>query len=133
MRFFRRRSSLGLLAPLAFAMQAMLALAQTHVHTHPLAQSQAAAGSLATRAITYGACAARAAHPCRPSIPHDDRGHCPVCWSVNLASSAILHQPPAIPHLPPRFAAPPPLRAVHFSCGDESVHFQARAPPSLTA
>ena len=34
MRFFRRRSSPGLVALLALAMQAALVLAQTHVHSH---------------------------------------------------------------------------------------------------
>ena len=40
MRFFRRRSSLGFLALLAFAMQAVLAFAQTHAHTHAAARSR---------------------------------------------------------------------------------------------
>ena len=127
MRVFRRRFSLGFLVLLAFAMQAVLAFAQTHSHAH----SQAVAGQLATRAITYGACTPRAQHPCAPSAPHDDRGNCPICWSVNLATAAILHQPPAVLAPPARFAAPEPVRAVHAVGGDESVHFQARAPPVL--
>ena len=123
MRVFRRRSSLGFLALLAAAMQAVLAFADTHTHAH----SQAVAGTLAVRAITYGACAVRAQHPCAPSAPHD--GNCPICWSVNLATAAILHQPPAIPTPPARFAAPEPVHAVDALAGSESVHFQARAPP----
>ena len=62
MRFFRRRSSLGFLALLAVAMQAVLAFADTHAHSH----TQAVAGKLAMRAITFGACAPRAQHPCAP-------------------------------------------------------------------
>lgn len=127
MRVFRRRSSLGFLALLAFAMQAVLAFAQTHTHAH----TSAIAGKLATRAITYGACAPSAQHPCAPSVPQDDGGNCPICWSVNLATVAILHQPPVVPAPPARFAAPEPVNAVHALAGGESVHFQARAPPVL--
>ncbi len=127
MRFFRRRSSLGFLALLAFAMQAVLAFAQTHSHAH----AQAVAGKLATRAITFGACASRVQHPCAPAAPHDDRGNCPICWSVNLATAAILHQPPLVPTPPERFAAPEPVLAVHVVGAPETVHFQARAPPLL--
>lgn len=127
MRFFRRRSSLGFLALLAFAMQAVLAFAQTHSHAH----ASAVAGKLATRAITYGACTPRAQHPCAPSVPHDDGGNCPICWSVNLATAAILHQAPVVPTPPARFAAPEPVNAVHALAGGESVLFQARAPPAL--
>jgi hypothetical protein len=127
MRVFRRRSGLGFLVLLAFAMQAVLAFAGTHTHTH----SPIVTGKLATRAITYGACTPRAQHPCAPSVPHDDGGNCPICWSVNLATAAILHQPPVIPTPPARFAAPEPVNAVHALAGAESVHFQARAPPVL--
>ncbi len=127
MRVFRRRSSLGFLALLVVAMQAVLAFAETHAHAH----SPAVAGKLATRAITYGACTPRSQHPCAPSLPHDDGGNCPICWSVNLATAAILHQPPVVPTPPARFAAPEPARALTAVGGAESVHFQARAPPVL--
>jgi uncharacterized paraquat-inducible protein A len=127
MRFFRRRSSLGFLALLAVAMQAVLAFAETHAHVH----SQAVVDKLATRAVTYGACAPRALHPCAPSTPHDDRGNCPVCGAVNLATAAILDQPPAVLTPPARFPAPAPVRVIHAVGGDDSVHFQARAPPAL--
>ena len=127
MRVFRRRSSLGFLALLAIAMQAVLAFAQTHSHAH----SQAVARQLATRAITYGACIPRAQHPCSPSAPHDDPSNCQICWSVSLATAAIINQPPAVLAPPARFAAPEPARAVHVLGGGDSVHFQARAPPVL--
>ena len=127
MRFFRRRSSLGFLALLAVAMQAVLACAETHAHVH----SQAVVGKLATRAVTYGACAPRALHPCAPSTPHDDRGNCPVCGAVNLATAAILDQPPAVLTPPARVPAPAPIRVIQAVGGDDSVHFQARAPPAL--
>jgi hypothetical protein len=127
MRILRRRFSLGLLALLAAAAQLALAFADTHTHSHgPIA------GKLATRAITYGAGAVRSQHPCPPTAPHDDRGNCPICWSVNLASTAILHQLPAPPTPPARFAAPPPLPALPTLAGNESVYFQARAPPTFS-
>jgi hypothetical protein len=127
MRVLRRRFSLGLLALLAVAMQMVLAFADTHAHAHsPIA------GKLATRAITYGACAVRAQHPCPPTTPHDDRGNCPICWSVNLASTAILQQPPALPVPPARFVVPPPAPALPVLAGDKSVNFQARAPPVVS-
>ncbi len=127
MRVFRRRSGLGFLALLAVAMQALLAFAGTHTHAH----SQAVAGRLATRAITYGACAVRAQKPCPPPAPQHDRGNCPICLSVNLATAAILQQPLLVPTPPARFGAPAPVRALAVLGGDESVQFQARAPPVL--
>ena len=98
MRVFRRRSSLGFLVLLAFAMQAVLAFAgRTRTHIPKRSRAQ-----LATRAITYGACAVRAQHPCPPSAPHDDRGNCPICWSVNLATAAILQSAAGRPRRRPR-------------------------------
>jgi hypothetical protein len=128
MRVFRRRSVLGFLALLAVAMQMVLAFANTHTHAH----TAVVASKLATRAITDGACAVRAEHPCPPSVPHDDQGNCPVCFSVNLATAAILQQPPAMPVPPERFAALEPVRAPSAVAGAERVHFQARAPPALS-
>jgi hypothetical protein len=127
MRVLRRRFSLGFLALLAAATQVALVFADTHTHAHA-----PVAGKLATRAITYGACAVRSQHPCPPTAPHDDRGNCPICWSVNLASTAILQEPLAPPAPPARFAAPPPVPALPILAGDESVYFQARAPPVLS-
>jgi hypothetical protein len=127
MRVLRRRFSLGILALLAAAAQIVLAFADTHTHSHsPIA------GKLATRAITYGACVVRSQHPCPPTVPHDDPGNCPICWSVNLASTAILQQPPALPAPPARFTAPAPAPALAFLAGNENVYFQARAPPFVS-
>jgi len=65
-------------------------------------------------------------------VPHDDRGNCPICWSVSLASTAILHQPPALPTPPARFSTPPPAPALPFLAGSDSVYFRARAPPVVS-
>lgn len=125
MRVFRRRSTLGVLTLLAAAMQGVLAFAGMHAHPHP----HTGAGSLATRAITFGACRAGNERPCIPSCPHDDRAKCAICLSVSLASAAVLHPPPEVSFLPQPIAAPLPFQAAAFACGGESVQFQARAPP----
>lgn len=130
MQFLRRRSAMGCLALLAFAMQAALALALTHAHTH---RHAGFAGGLETRAITYGACRSSAQHPCPLPVPNDDDSNCPICWSVSLATSAVLQQPPVVSFQPPQFDAPPPARVVAVAYGNETVHFQARAPPHLSA
>jgi hypothetical protein len=130
MRVFRGRHSLGCVALLAFAMQATLALALTHAHTH---RHAGFAGGLETRAITYGACRASAQRPCPLLVPHDDDSKCPICWSVSLATSAVPQPPPVVSFHPPQFDAPPPARVVAVAYGNETVHFQARAPPHLSA
>lgn len=124
MRVLRHRHTLGLVALLALAMQALLALAHTHAHGHAIA----GADGLAKRAITYGICRVDE-RPCPPSAPHDDHTRCPLCWSMSLASAAVLHAPPALPLSHPRIAAPPPMRAAALVVGAPTVHFQARAPP----
>jgi hypothetical protein len=130
MRFLRGRSALAGLALLAFAMQAVLALALTHAHTH---RHAGIAGGLETRAITYGACRANAQRPCPLPVPHDDDGKCPICWSMTQAGSAVLHHPPVISFQHLQIEAPPPARVVAVANGKETVHFQARAPPHVSA
>lgn len=127
MQVFRRRSALTCFALLALLVQAVLAFAQTHAHAHM--RPHATAAGLETRAITFGACSASVERPCPPPARHDDGGHCPACLSISLASSAVLHQPPAVSPLHPRVDAPLPVRAAAPLCSDAPIHFQARAPP----
>jgi hypothetical protein len=127
MRVFRRRHTLRLAALLAFAMQVVLAFAQTHTHSYGFAGSQA----LAQRAITYGMCRVDAAHRCPPPAPHDDHGQCSICGALSLAGSALLYAPPALPLVHAPMGAPPPVRAVALVRGVSTVHFQARAPPRV--
>jgi hypothetical protein len=123
MRVLRHRHTLGLIALLALAMQAVLALAHTHTH-------RVTAGSeLATRAITYGMCRVGAERQCPPPAPHDDHAKCPLCWSMSLASAAVPTAPPAIALIHPRVEAPLPVRIAARVQGVSSVQFQARAPP----
>jgi hypothetical protein len=125
MRVFRRRHSFGCVALLALALQAALALAYTHVHTYTVAAS----ADLAQRAITYGMCRAGSERPCPPQVPHDDHAKCSLCWSMSLASAAVLHAPPPIPLLHPRIGMLAPARLAASVHSVSSVHFQARAPP----
>jgi hypothetical protein len=125
MRVLRHRHTLGLMVLLALAMQAILAVAQTHTHSY----TAAGAEKISNRAITYGICRAGTERPCPPTAPHDDHANCPLCWSMSLASTAVLQAPPAIALVRPRVEAPPPVRITACVHVVSSVHFQARAPP----
>jgi hypothetical protein len=74
-------------------------------------------------------CRADAGRACPAPAPHDDHGKCPLCWSMSLASTAVLQTPPAVPLRLQRFAPPPPMRASMPPRAPATVHFQARAPP----
>ncbi len=114
MRFFRRRSSPGLIALLALAMQAALlgayarAFACAHGRLLPVRSKrrrprlgQERRASPAARWFVSG---------CAPAVPHDHRNDCPMCWSVATAGTGVL---PAATHVAldaPRFAMLAPLR-----------------------
>jgi hypothetical protein len=126
MRFFRRRSSPGLVALLAFAMQAALVLAQTHDHSHVHTQAGARAWAQSVQAM---ACRA-VVHPgCAPIVPHDHRSDCPLCWSIAAAGAAVLPTALAVTHEVPSFGVLQPQLAAAGLPGTDTVHFQARAPP----
>lgn len=135
MRYFRRRSSPGLVALLALAMQAALVLAQTHVHSHvhPAAGAYGTGVSAGARAWAKGvatiACRA-VVHPgCAPAVPHDHRNECPMCWSVTAAGTGVMPTTPAVALDAPRLAMLAPLRADVAATGRAITNFQARAPP----
>jgi hypothetical protein len=135
MRILRHRHTLAFITLLAFAMQGVIALAHTHVHTGapgPLAAASVQKGGLATRAITYGLCRPDAARPCPPPAEHDDH-NCPICWSVNLAGTAVFGVPPAVPLLKAPKAVPAPLRIAALLLDAARIHFRARAPPHAAA
>jgi hypothetical protein len=127
MRVFRRRQTLGFLALVALAAQALVAFAHTHVHGAPSVRAE----SLAKRAITYRMCRLGSERPCPPPARHDDHAKCPICWSMSLAASAVLQAPPALPspQVPVRTLSS--ARTVALMHAGGSVHFQPRAPPSL--
>jgi hypothetical protein len=139
MRYFRRRSSPGLVALLALAMQAALVLAQTHVHSHvhpaPVTyggmSAAAGAGARAWGKNLAAAISCRAVvHTgCQPAVPHDHRNECPMCWSVTSAGTGVMPAAPAVALDAPRFAMLAPLRADAVTTGHAITNFQARAPP----
>jgi hypothetical protein len=140
MRIFRHRHMQVFIALLAFAMQAVLAFADTHTHGTPrsFASLHAAArhatalhagGSLAMRAVTYGICRADSAQ-C-PAPAQDDDRNCPLCASLALAGTAVLAVPPPLPVRDVIIAPPVPVVLASLALDGETVHFQARAPPRL--
>jgi hypothetical protein len=146
MRIFRHRHMQVFVALLAFAMQAVLAFADTHTHgtprsftalhaatRHAAAQHAAtlhADGSLASRAVTYGICRAGADQQC-PAPAQDDDRNCPLCASLALAGAAVLNVPPPLPVRDVIIAPPAPAHLAALALDGETVHFQARAPPRL--
>jgi hypothetical protein len=130
MRFFRRRSSPGLAALLAVAMQAALILAQSHVHSHVHAGAGVTAGAPAwASGVVAVACRAIVRPGCKPAVPHDHRNECPMCWSVAAAGTGVLPAAPAVALDAPRFSVPSPLRIAETLPDRTTVNFQARAPP----
>jgi hypothetical protein len=129
MRIFRHRHTQIIVTLLAFAMQVVLALADTHTHgtAHSFAMLHAD-GSLATRAATYGLCRAGPGKPCPAPVQHDDR-NCPLCWSLAIAGTAVLSVPPPLPVRDVILAPPAPALVAALALDGETVHFQARAPP----
>jgi hypothetical protein len=130
MRFFRRRSSPGLVALLAVAMQAGLILAQTHVHSHVHAGAGVNAGAKAwAQGVAAFACRA-VVHPgCKPAVPNDHRNECPMCWSVAMAGTGVLPAATAVALDAPPFSMPAPPRVAHALPEVTTANFQARAPP----
>jgi len=125
MRFFRRRSSPGFLALLAFAMQFGLVSAQRHSHW------DAGGQRLWAKSVAASFCRTteRRSCPAPAHTPSDDRSDCPICRAVSMATAAVLQAPLALPPTPARIAIPRPQRAIASLHGAETVHFQARAPP----
>ena len=135
MRFFRRRSSPGLIALLALAMQAALFLGQTHVHSHvhTAAVSYGTGANVGARAWAKGvvaiACRAVVRLGCAPAVPHDRHNECPMCWSVTAAGTGVMPAAATVALDAPRFAMLAPLRADEAGTGRAIANFQARAPP----
>ena len=123
MRFLRRRSTPGLVALLAVAMQAALVIAQAHVHPHPHGYAVKVAGTaIACRAIV------RSAQCDAPVVPHEHRHDCPLCLSLSAANGVLPMAPVAFIDVR-RFEPPRPLPATPSLVGAVPLSFQARAPP----
>lgn len=129
MQVFRRRHMLRGVALLALVMPALLAFAHTHTHNHSF--SFAGANDLPKRAITYGMCPESAEHACPTPAPHDDHGTCTLCLLISLASAAVDNAPPTVALIRLPIETPPPIRTAEAAPRISTVHFQARAPPSV--
>jgi hypothetical protein len=124
MRFLRQRSTPGLVALLAVAMQAALVIAQAHVHPHPHGPAARLTGvAIACRAIV------RSPQCDAPAVPHDHRHDCPLCLSL-AAANGVLPTPLLTVIDVRRFALPEPLPASSSLVNTVELHFQARAPPA---
>jgi hypothetical protein len=124
MRFLRRRSTPGLVALLAVAMQAALVIAQAHVHHHPHGPAvRVADAAIACRAIV------RSAQCDAPVVPHDHRHDCPLCWSLAATNGVLPEAPVAVIDVR-RFEPPLPLGSTPSLAAAVTLSFQARAPPS---
>ena len=120
MRFFRRDRRLAGLALFVLAAQLVLSFAHIHVHAAHRYASAATAGSCA---VTTPHC---------PSH-NDDDALCSICWTMSIAGSLVLPEPVAL-ELPSfesdTLEAQPSVAS--FS-GNETIQFQARAPPLVEA
>jgi hypothetical protein len=123
MRFLRRRSTPGLVALLAVAMQAALFIAQAHVHPHAHGHAvRVADAAIACRAIV------RTAQCDAPVVPHDHRHDCQLCCSL-AAANGVLPEPAVAVLDVRRFEPPLPLPATPSLATATALSFQARAPP----
>jgi hypothetical protein len=119
MQSFRRHQSFIWLA--LFALSAQLVLTFGHVHLHATQNHQ-------TDVATTGTCGPDAQSPC-PKQSDDDESHCPICQVISIAGTLVLPAPPAIDLRPQEPVSVEPPRSVGSLCGEETVQFQARAPP----
>jgi hypothetical protein len=125
MQFFRRRPKLGWVALLALAMQ--LGASFGHIHAGPVRASRAGHDATALACRTFFRPAPD--QPCPPS--HSDDKGCPICWTMILAGSLVVHDAPTL--VLPAFSAesPQPAPARTLAPSVATAAFQARAPPSL--
>ena len=118
MRHFRRRADIGYLALVALATQLFLSFGHTHAPRVPDA-------SLALACRTFFKPAAD--ENCPPlKTPRDD---CAVCWTVALAGTLVLPEPPALVLPAPEIESwAPQLRPAQVAT-IRAAAFDARGPP----
>jgi hypothetical protein len=119
LRFFRRERRVVWLALFALASQLVLSFGH-HVHVH--------AALLTAHAAAPGSCSSSAQAQC-PAHDDEDETRCSICWTISIAGSLVVPAPAAllVPSCDAEIVDPQPLMAI-FS-DDETVYFQARAPP----
>ena len=121
MRFFRRDRRLVGLA--LFALAAQLVLSFAHIHVHAAHRYASAA--------TAGSCAVTASSHC-PSH-NDDDTLCSICWTMSIAGSLVLPEPVALELPSLESDALEAQASVASFSGNETIQFQARAPPLVEA
>jgi hypothetical protein len=116
LQLFRQNRRLTWLALCALALQLVISFG--HVHLHGVVHEETAHAA---------SCNENAQSQC----PADHDGdHCPICWAINHAGTALLPHAPSI-DLPATLAKvfERELTVISY-CGSETIKFQARAPPS---
>lgn len=121
MRFFRRRSEFAVLALVALAAQILLSFGHTHAR---LALGPDAL--MACRTVVPPS----ADQTCPPR--HDDSKDCSICWSMGVASAAVLGSAPVLA-VPAGLASSMPARRESLDApGTVTASFQPRGPPAST-
>ena len=122
MRFFRRRSEFAVLALVALAAQMLMSFGHTHAR-QPIGPDTA----IACRTFIPPA----ANQPCAPSH-RDDGKDCSICWSMGVASAAVLGSAPALDLPADMSCATPSVRAPLDVPTTITASFQPRGPPAPT-
>jgi len=118
MRFLRREQRLSWLALFALVTQLMLSFGHVHVH----------AAQRAAHAAAPGACVPGTHAQC-PSHDDDDEAHCSICWTISIAGSLVVPAPAALVIPLGETESVDPQPSMGTFADNETVHFQARAPP----
>ena len=126
MGLIRRNRRLTWLALCALAAQLLISFG--HIHSHTVAHAEAAHVSPHVASCTLNA---KSPCPTHHPVDHDeDEQHCPICWAITLAGTALLPHAPSI-DLPIALAKDfERKQSVISYCGRETIKFHARAPPS---
>jgi hypothetical protein len=122
----KTKKRLGLVWLTLFAFSVQMAVAVLHHHV-------ARGSGLAARAMTAGMCAPTQRQPCAPANPlQQDNDGCVLCWATAVAASSLTPQVPELP-VPQTVRAERLLPLERESVRQvHRVHFQARAPPSVS-
>lgn len=120
MRAFRRWPGLNCLALMALAAQVCLSFGHVHAHAAP-------GGRDLTQLQNRTFFPPPAHQPNAPS--HHDENGCLICWTIAIAGSVVLHDPPPLA-LPSAGGLPPPIYAHYLAPAAKTSAFHARGPPA---
>jgi hypothetical protein len=123
MRVLRRRSEFVMLALVALAAQMLLSFGHTHAR-----HAFDPASAIACRTVVPPA----AGQPCAPSH-HDDGKDCSICWSMGVASAAVLGAAFTLALPFDLVSSMPAQRAALDVSAIPTAAFQPRGPPVLVS